>query len=159
MKKYLILLSLILTNCAYVSYDLSSVKPNEVGMDLELKGRIFEADCVGNSETTKQQVKKECLEKISQTVFENGYSYFSVLDKDNSSKTSLNTINNVTPTTSSYYSPTMGWQTNTSYNSSVNYYTSTSYNDKYLFVLINEDELKKWPNYYIVSDYYPPIEN
>ena len=42
-------------------------------------------------------------------------------------------------------------------------YTETSYHNNFDFILIDEDEISKYDNYYIVDDYFPPktarIEN
>jgi hypothetical protein len=165
MKK-LLLIPLVLSGCVRVGYDIENIKPNEVGIDDSFTNRIFDISCRGNGYASSKEVDKQCREYASQFAFKRGYMHFSVLDQDAGSDTTTQSYTTTTPVTT-YSNATAysggysayGHGTSTTYVPQTHHYNVTIHRKSYVFVLIEENELEKWKNYYKVSDYYPPRKN
>ena len=147
------LLILTLAGCTFtpnVDISLKELKYNEVmGYKYsDFEGRLFSIAC--KSSGNSDYVDKKCLETASETAFRRGYLYFTVKDKDVGTKEIQRTISSsraVVSNGKTVYIP----ETET--------YTETIYHNNFMFILINEDEISKYNNYYIVDDYFPPREN
>jgi len=151
MKKIILILSTLLTAC--VSHEIKPVKHNEVGLNDKFANRIFNISCEGDDYSGKNKVEEKCKEFASKFAFDKGYLYFSVLDHNNSSNVKIGSYTTYTPVTS--YS-SYGYGSSTSYIPQTNISTDTIYNKTYMFVMIGENELNDWNNYYKVLDYYTP---
>ena len=155
-----------LCSCALVSRNIALVHPNELGMPESLNGRVFSIHCFGNDWADATFVDNKCKEYISEYAYKDGYPLFSVLDKEDASKTSVGTYTTTQPITT-YSNATIysggytayGFGSSTSYVPQTHLYSVTSHAKDYLFVLIDYSEKDKWQNYYKVSDYYRPEEN
>lgn len=152
--------TLFFYGCSSVRYNIENVKPNEYGLDTNINNRIFAITCTGNTGIDLIYVKKVCLKKISDIAHTNGYSYFTILDKKNGSINSTGSYTINTPITtysnstfSNGKSTFYGTSSNTYYIPQTNIYSITEYYKHYLFILIRENELTKYNNYYKVIDY------
>jgi len=161
MKKLVLAVTVIL--CACVGYDVEAVKPNEVGADESFTNRIFTISCNGDEFVDSKDVDKKCRKYASKFAFEKGYLYFSVIGQDGGSNTSVRSYTTTTPVTTYSNASIYGGGysaydsgTSTTYIPQTHNYTVTNSYKNYTFVLIGEKELKDWPNYYRVSDYYTP---
>lgn len=143
-------LFLVLAACdftPYVDISLKELKYNEeMGYKYsDFAGRIFSISC--KSSGNADFVDKKCLEKVSETAFRKGYLYFTVKDKDVGVKENQRTVSSskaVVSNGKTVFVP----ETET--------YTETIYHNNFKFILIDEDEISKYDNYYIVDDYFPP---
>ncbi|MCL2748860.1 MAG: hypothetical protein FWE50_02175 [Alphaproteobacteria bacterium] len=148
--------------CAHVEHDIENIKPNEAGFDDSFVNKIFSISCKGTDGADPKDVSTKCREYASKFAFEKGYSYFSVLDENSGSNKSIGSYTTTTPVTTysnsgGHYA--YGYGTSTTYVPQTHIYSTTSHYKNYAFVLINENELKQWKNYFKVSDYYIPKES
>ena len=162
MKKIVyISLSLLFIGCASVKTNITEVKPNEIGLPLDLSGKIFIIDCFGNGSADQTKVREECIKKAAEVAYNKEYKYFSVLAQDSNTTDEIaayTTYDTIT-TNTSYISNTYGVG---GYSSGIstttipktNYYNIRRHSNSIGIILITEEELNKWGNYYIVSDYY-----
>ena len=143
-------LVLFLAACSFtpnVDITLNELKYNEeMGYKYsDFAGRIFSISC--KSSGSSDFVDKKCLEKASETAFRKGYLYFTVKDKDVGVKETQRTVSSsraVVSNGKTIFIP----ETET--------YTETIYHNNFKFILIDEEEISKYNNYYIVDDYFPP---
>ncbi|MDR0292456.1 MAG: hypothetical protein LBI01_06885 [Elusimicrobium sp.] len=157
-------LIIILAGC--VSYNVEKFKPNEYGLDDSFTGKIFSIDCDGNDFVGAKKVDNKCRKYMSKFAYEKGYYYFTVINQNTDSHTSVSSYTTSKPVTTysnvSIYSggrSAYGTAYSTSYVPQTHYYNNTKYSSTYLFILIEEQELQQWSNYYKVSDYYTPKQN
>lgn len=143
-KKILITFPVIfIIGCSTVNVGVSidKLRPNEIlgaGYD-HLTGKLYSIFCGGNGYASFTDVKTKCLYEISKTAYENKYKYFTVINVDTDTEN--------TPATT-------GYMINGSYYSYS--YNITKHSVEYIFLLIEENEISKYKNYYIVKDYYTP---
>ena len=149
MKNILILVGLLFLSigCSRVNSDITTMKPNEWGVDDSFRGKIFAIKCTGNQYTPESKVQKTCLTEISSIAHQTGYKYFTIIDKKNSSKPMLN-IPLIIASTSN----------KSAYISQSNYYNEIQHSNTFVFLLIEPNQRKDFNNYYVVSDYYPEKE-
>lgn len=162
MKKliYIIFVTFPLFGCSSFKYSIENIKPNEYGLDDSFNNRVFYIHCSSNSNSDRVYIKKTCLTNISTTAKKSGYDYFTILnEKDGSEKytgsytidTPISTYSN--STFSDGKSTFYGTNHTTSYIPQTHLYEITKVYKRYLFILITKNELKKYKNYYKVSDY------
>ncbi|MDR0483687.1 MAG: hypothetical protein LBH40_00200 [Alphaproteobacteria bacterium] len=126
-----VLLLFFISGC--VSYNIQPQRPNELGLDTSYKDKVFSIDCTGDEFGSKKYVDQTCRTYIAEFAYNNGYNYFTILDKDDNQQTSMRV-----------------YATRTS----VSAYSTQEYSKYYLFILINDNEINNYNNYYIVADYY-----
>ncbi|MDR2685757.1 MAG: hypothetical protein LBB23_03240 [Rickettsiales bacterium] len=139
MKKLPLILPIICFGCAQptAGFDVEELKTNEIlGAGFEhLDGKLFSIFCGGNGYANYTFVKDSCMRNTAKFVNGTGYEYFSMLSKDgNTSKSQSGYVSN------GVYIPT----------------EITKHSQYYTILLINENEKKKFNNFYKVSDYYIP---
>ena len=147
------LLALFLVACNFtpnVDVTFKELKYNEVmGYKYsDFEGRLFSISC--KSYGSSDLVDGKCLEKASEIAFNKGYSYFTIKKQDKGYKETQRTIST---------SKAIILNGQTSYIPSTETYTETTYHNNFDFILIDEDEISKYDNYYIVDDYFPPKAN
>jgi len=149
-----------LSACSRFSHEIKLIRPNEIGADENFTNRVFTIFCRENDDFVELfgsvgllEVDEKCKEFTSKFAFEKGYLYFSVLDKGDGSITSVKSYMTDIPVTTTSIG---GYKTSTTYIPQINNYSLTNPYIKYIFVLIKENELKKWKNYYRVLDYFSP---
>lgn len=143
----LIFVTFFITSCSTVNVGvtINQLKPNEIlGVGYEkLTGKLYSIYCGGNGYASYADVESKCLYEISKTAYENNYKYFTVVNKNSDTEK--------TPATTGYF-------INNSYYSYS--YNIIKHSTEYIFLLINENEIADYKNYYIVKDYYtPPPDN
>lgn len=142
MKKIILNLIFLLAGCATASvgFKVDPIKTNELlGAGYEhLDGKIFSIFCGGNGYADYDFVKNSCLQNTATFVHNHGYDYFTMLAKDaDTSQTQSGYVSN------GVYIPT----------------TITKHSQYYIILLIDKDMIKKFNNYYKVSDYLIPETN
>ena len=156
MKKSYLFVSL-LGACNFtpnVDISLKELKYNEVmGYKYsDFAGRLFSISC--KSWANENFVDEKCLEKASEISFKKGYQYFTIKTQNKGYKETQKTVSST---------KTVVVNGVTSFIPETETYTETSYHNNFDFILIDEDEISKYDNYYIVDDYFPPktarIEN
>lgn len=136
----------IIVSCSTVNIAVSinQLKPNEIfGAGYEsLAGKLYSIFCGGNGYASYTDVDSKCLYEMSKVAYENNYQYFTVVNKNSDTEK--------TPATTGYF-------INNSYYSYS--YNITKHSTEYIFILIKENEISDYKNYYIVKDYYTPQPN
>lgn len=136
------------------------IKYNEVfGTEgAKFDGKIFSATCSSEWDNASA-VNDKCLHEIAKTAYTKGYPYFYVFFQNNETLRETGSYTTTTPVTTynnSYSSYGYGFGTSTTYIPQTTNYTIKRNNKYYGFILIDEDDISKYPNYYKVSDYYTP---
>ena len=144
---------LALAGCSFtpnVDISVKELKYNEVmGYKYsDFAGRIFSISC--QSHGNADYVDKKCLEKASETAFRKGYIYFTIKDKDVGTKETQRTVSSLN---------TMIIDGKKVYIPETETYTETTYHNNFKFILIDEEDISKYDNYYIVDDYFPPRDS
>jgi hypothetical protein len=145
---------LFLYGCANVIYDLELVRPNEIGLSEDLYGKVFSINCEGNDYAKEKTVDNDCRYIISGIAYKKGYSYFTVLDSFRDTKITTGNYLTTTPVNSYYRDSKGNFFTSTTYSPQNNTYSIKHNYSYYIFLLIKEDEIGNWKNYYKVADYY-----
>ncbi|MCR5506985.1 MAG: hypothetical protein K6F04_04015, partial [bacterium] len=150
MKKIFLLSFAMLWACAIpqnVDVKLKELKYNEVmgAKHPEFEGRLFSISCQSSGDS--DFVDNKCLENASETAFRKGYLYFTIKNQDKGTKETQRTMTTTNVIVSN------GVKT---YIPETHTYVDRIYHNNFDFILINDDELLKYDNYYIVDDYFPP---
>lgn len=160
MKKYIYFLIPIIFITGCVDVKIEEMKYNEVfGVaGSEFEGKIFSAKCSseGANATT---VNNTCLKEIAKTTYNKGYQYFYVFFQDNETLQQTGSYTTSTPVTTynnNYSGYGYSYGASTTYVPKTTNYTIERNNKYYGFILVDEEEISKYPNYYRVSDYYAP---
>ena len=168
MKKILRGILVFLLSGCIVKTDVQEIRFNEIGVSPEFEGRIYTITCSSSGGNAKR-VKNACLKKMARTAHDKRYDYFSVFMQNHNLNNEIVPIAGqqvVTTTIDSNsrayihgsggyaagYGSTNG--TVTSYVPTTEYMNVNTFVSEYGFVLIEEQDLGKWQNYYRVSDYY-----
>lgn len=166
MKKYFVLAALLsLIGCRYNVFNPPHVEELDPialfgtkGRILE--GRLFKSTCESNAFGNMDSAKKTSLKNAAKTAQENGYDYFTIIDKTNSVKTNqikyqsyqratANTDISVHGNDGYVYgkAQTTAWiPKEESYETDFNTYS-------FVFLLLRENELDGWNNIYEVKKY------
>ena len=133
-----------------VDVSIKELKYNEVmGYNYsDFEGRLFSISC--KSSVDSDYVDNKCLENASEVAFRRGYQYFTMKNKKKDFTEKQKTITKSRPIVISG---------KTTYIPETETYTETIYTNSFDFILVNDEEIKKYDNYYIVDDYFPPREN
>ena len=130
MRKLLILGFVFLCSC--VSVKITEIKPHErYGAGHEhLEGRLYQIDCSGDDMVSKHALRNRCLHDISKLAHGKQFEYFVILSGD--------------VTTISYVGVVNGMPI-----------TSQAFQKEKVVLLIQDDEITRFNNFYRVSDYFP----
>lgn len=168
MKKTISICFCVCLSACLVHTNVQEIKPNEHGISSEFDKRIYTVNCYSNSASINK-VKNKCLKKMATVAHEKEYQYFTVLSQNHTADSQIIPVSTTKQITtnqsfsSNAYTYGMGGYANAYGSGSASsttsvpyteYYNSIMYAINYMFVLIKEDELNKWANYYKVSDYY-----
>ena len=164
MKNIIVLIGLLFLtiSCTRVYSDITYIRPNELGLDDSLRGKIFAINCGGNAYTGASEVREGCLIDIAVFADKKGYKYFTILDqRDSSSTTTKSYTTNRAVTTNSnarvydnYGNSINASGKSTTYVPQTKYYNETRHKKGFIFLLIDSQERADFDNYYVVSDYY-----
>ena len=150
---------MFITGC--VDVKIEEMKYNEVfgAAGAEFEGKIFSAKCSSEG-ANAATVNNTCLKEIAKKTYNKGYKYFYVFFQDNETLQKNGSYTTTTPITtynSSYSGYGYSYGTSTTYVPKTTNYTIERNNKYYGFIVVDEEEISKYPNYYRVSDYYTAI--
>ena len=161
MQKIFSFLILVIFMAGCVDVKIEEMKYNEVfgTAGAEFEGKIFSAKCSSEG-ANATKVNDTCLKEIAKTTYMKGYQYFYVFFQDDEKLHEIGSYTTTTPVTTynnSYSGYGYSYGVSTAYVPKTTNYTIERNNKYYGFILIDEKDISKYPNYYRVSDYYTPL--